>query len=70
MILVVSCFEIQLVVKCFEIQVIWLSTGLGFKLVGDFPFCEASFKNEALNSKAKLFCETSFKNEAWRLKNV
>ena len=38
----------ELVVNWFEIQLIWLSTGLGFSQVGDFLFCETSFKSEAL----------------------
>ena len=34
---------------------IWLSTGLGFKRVGDFLFCETSLKNEALKLKNEVF---------------
>ena len=30
---------------------IWLSTALEFKRVGDFLLCETSFKNEALKLK-------------------
>ena len=47
--------SIDLVVKWFGIQVIWLSTGLGFKRVGDFLFCETSFKNETLKLKNEAF---------------
>ena len=42
-------------VKWFEIQVIWLINDLGFKWVGDFLFCETSFKNEALKLTNKEF---------------
>ena len=38
---------------------IWLSTGLGFKRVGDFLFCETSFKNEALKLKNEAFVQPS-----------
>ena len=44
-----------LVVKWFGIQVIWLPTGLGFNRIGDFVFCETSFKNEALKLKKGSF---------------
>ena len=75
----------ELVVNWFEIQVIWMSNDLRFKWFGcqsiwdPKPFCETSFKNEALKikkqsfklwrSKTKLFCETSFKIEALKLQN-
>ena len=51
-------------------QMIWLSTaGLGFNQVGDFVFCETSFKNQASKLKTKTLCETSFKNEALKITN-
>ena len=48
---------------------IWLSIGSGFNRVGDFLFCETSFKNEAWRLKNELFCETSFKTETLKLKS-
>ena len=41
---------------------IWLSTGLGFNQVGDFLFCETSFKIEALKLKDESFLQEFLQN--------
>ena len=38
-----------------EIQMIWMSNGLRFKRVGNFFFCETSFKNRVLKLKNEAF---------------